>query len=85
MPLLVSTSLAHDFHTPRIFRQFPSKVLEEYPPDERECITYATEIRKKLVPPQYARSAHLYPKYAGLCTFNAAYLECMNSKSLSNK
>ena len=73
MPLLISTSLAHDFNTPRIFRQFLSKVLEEYPPDERECITYATEIRKKLVPPQYA----------GLGTFNAAYLECMNSKSLS--
>ena len=75
MPLLVSTSFAHDFHAPRIFRQFPSKVLEEYPPDERECIIYATKVRKELVPEQYA----------GLGTFNAAYLECMNSKSLSNK
>ena len=70
MLLLVSTSLAHDFHTPRIFRQFPSKVLEEYPHDERECIIYATKVRKELVPEQYA----------GLGTFNAAYLECMNSK-----
>ena len=71
MPLLGSTSLAHDFHTPRIFRQFPSKVLEEYPPDERECIIYATKVRKELVPEQYA----------GLGTFNAAYLECMNRKT----
>ena len=71
MPLLVSTSLAHDFHTPRIFRQFPpSKGLEEYPPDESECIIYAIKVRKELVPEQYA----------GLGTFNAAYLECMNSK-----
>ncbi len=52
--------------------------LNDYPPDEQTCIIYATEIRKKLVPPQYARSGHLYPKYAGLCTFNAAYEECMN-------
>ena len=73
MSLLISNSLAHDFHTPKIFRQFPSKVLEEYPPNERECIIYATKVRKELVPPQYA----------GLGTFNAAYLECMNSKSLS--
>ena len=70
MPLLVSTSFAHDFHTPRIFRKFLSKVLEEYPPDERECIIYATRVRKELVP----------PKYGGLGTFNTAYLEYMNSK-----
>ena len=75
MPLLVSTSLAHDFYSPRIFRQFPSKVLEEYPPNERFCIIYATKVRKELVPKQYA----------GLGTFNAAYLECMNSKLLSKK
>ena len=46
--------------------------------DEQRCIIHATEVRRKLVPPQYARSANLYPKYAGVCTFNAAYEECMN-------
>tara|TARA_B100001564_G_C20145757_1_gene448699 strand:+ start:263 stop:478 length:216 start_codon:yes stop_codon:yes gene_type:complete len=48
--------------------------------DEQRCIIHATEVRRKLVPPQYARSANLYPKYAGVCTFNAAYEECMNKK-----
>ena len=42
--------------------------LDDYPPDEQTCIIYATEVRKELVPPQYA----------GLCTFNAAYVECMS-------
>jgi len=50
--------------------------------DEQTCINYATEVRRKLVPPQYAQSADLYPKYAGLCTFNAAYDECMNKRGI---
>ena len=51
--------------------------------DEQTCIIHATEIRRKLVPPQYAQqSADLYPKYAALCTFNAAYDECMNKRGI---
>ena len=42
--------------------------IDNYPPEEATCIIYATKVRKELVPPQYA----------GLCTFNAAYVECMS-------
>ena len=51
--------------------------IDDYSSEEQECIIYATQIRKKLVPPQYSRSSELYPKHAGLCTFNTAYDECM--------
>lgn len=58
-------------------RETNTPTLDDYSAYEQECIIYATQIRKKLVPPQYSRSSQLYPKHAGLCTFNTAYEECM--------